>query len=283
MSRCRLPLWSPEIPVTAIPVGHSRCKPMGSPMQTVLPDGVTVSPMVLNYGEKSTILFGGSAPTSQSSTISYLAPGLAVGTHQLQANYPGDNSFSSSTSPGQHHKHLFLHGDQGEVVHWRFLSHGHGGGECSRGACWTNRSRELLRPIWGNGDGHGSELGYSRGFGNHNHRSGHLLRRLHHTGDIQERGHCGSAMYGWFRMPAHRTDFLQRGRKCQPLQPKVSRTFTSVATRRPIPCSVRIPSQLLSETRDADRIGTVECSLAAADRRRWSHLWMGPTHWEPLH
>jgi Pro-kumamolisin, activation domain/Bacterial Ig-like domain (group 3) len=81
------------------PSGALTLQADGQPVQTVLPDGVTPSPMALNYGEKSTILFGG-APISQSSTISYLAPGIAVGTHQLQANYPGDNSFSSSTSPG---------------------------------------------------------------------------------------------------------------------------------------------------------------------------------------
>ncbi len=82
------------------PSGTLTMQADGQPIQTVLPDGVTPSPMVLNYGEKSTILLGGNIPSSQSSTIAYLAPGLPVGTHQLQASYPGDNSFSSSTSPG---------------------------------------------------------------------------------------------------------------------------------------------------------------------------------------
>ena len=82
------------------PSGTLTLQADGQPVQTVYPDGVTPNPMVLNYGEKSTVLIGGTAPISQSSTISYLAPGLSVGTHQLQANYPGDNSFSSSTSAG---------------------------------------------------------------------------------------------------------------------------------------------------------------------------------------
>ena len=82
------------------PSGTLTLQADGQPVSTVLGDGITQSPMVLNYGEKSTILFGGNTPMSQSSTISYLAPNLGVGTHQLQASYPGDNSFSSSTSAG---------------------------------------------------------------------------------------------------------------------------------------------------------------------------------------
>ncbi len=84
------------------PTGTVSLQADGQPVKTVPgkgPDPLQDSPMVLNYGEKSPILFGG-APISQSSTISFLAPGLSVGTHQLQASYPGDNSFSSSTSPG---------------------------------------------------------------------------------------------------------------------------------------------------------------------------------------
>lgn len=83
------------------PTGQLTLQADGKPIQTVLSDGVTLSPMVLNYGEKSTLLATGNIPVSQSSTISYLAPGvLPVGTHQLQAFYPGDNSFSSSSSAG---------------------------------------------------------------------------------------------------------------------------------------------------------------------------------------
>jgi hypothetical protein len=68
-------------------------------MTTVLADTQTISPMILNYGENSTLLSGTNAPLSQSSTLSYLRAGaLPVGSHQLVGNYPGDNSFSSSTS-----------------------------------------------------------------------------------------------------------------------------------------------------------------------------------------
>jgi hypothetical protein len=52
--------------------------------------------IVLNYGEKSTLLTTGSNPTSQSSSISTLAPGLAAGQHQLLASYAGDPSFGAS-------------------------------------------------------------------------------------------------------------------------------------------------------------------------------------------
>jgi hypothetical protein len=82
------------------PSGQLTLQADGQPVQTVLANAVTPSPVILNYGEKSTLLTLGNIPGSQSSTISYLAPGLSAGTHQLQANYPGDNSFSSSTSPG---------------------------------------------------------------------------------------------------------------------------------------------------------------------------------------
>jgi subtilase family serine protease len=71
----------------------------GQPMTTVLADTQTISPMILNYGENSTLLSGTNAPLSQSSTLSYLRAGaLPVGSHQLVGNYPGDNSFSSTTS-----------------------------------------------------------------------------------------------------------------------------------------------------------------------------------------
>jgi hypothetical protein len=52
--------------------------------------------IVLNYGEKSTLLTTGSNPASQSSSISTLAPGLAAGNHQLLASYAGDASFGAS-------------------------------------------------------------------------------------------------------------------------------------------------------------------------------------------
>ena len=54
--------------------------------------------IVLNYGEKSTLLTQGNNPTSQSSSISTLAPGLPAGAHQLTASYAGDPSFGPSNA-----------------------------------------------------------------------------------------------------------------------------------------------------------------------------------------
>ena len=54
--------------------------------------------IVLNYGEKSTLLTQGNNPTSQSSSVSTLAPGLPAGQHQLSANYAGDPSFGPSNA-----------------------------------------------------------------------------------------------------------------------------------------------------------------------------------------
>ncbi len=54
--------------------------------------------IVLNYGEKSTLLTQGNNPTSQSSSVSTLAPGLPAGQHQLSANYAGDPSFGASNA-----------------------------------------------------------------------------------------------------------------------------------------------------------------------------------------
>jgi subtilase family serine protease len=58
----------------------------------------TAYPIVLNYGEKSTLFAPGTTATSQSSSISTLAPGIPAGPHQLSASYPGDNSFASSSA-----------------------------------------------------------------------------------------------------------------------------------------------------------------------------------------
>ena len=54
--------------------------------------------IVLNYGEKSTLLTQGNNPTSQSSSVSTLAPGLPAGQHQLTASYAGDPSFGPSNA-----------------------------------------------------------------------------------------------------------------------------------------------------------------------------------------
>ena len=80
------------------PSGTLTLQEDGQSVSTVLADGMTPSPVTLNYGEDSPLLTGTSATASQASTISYLQPGSAVGSHQLVASYPGDNSFSSSTS-----------------------------------------------------------------------------------------------------------------------------------------------------------------------------------------
>jgi hypothetical protein len=58
------------------------------------------SPLLLNFGEHSTLLAPGITAISQSSTISYLpsSTSLGAGPHTLQANYPGDASFNSSVS-----------------------------------------------------------------------------------------------------------------------------------------------------------------------------------------
>ncbi len=80
------------------PSGKLTLQEDGQPVSTVLPDGVTPSPITLGYGENSALLTGSAATASQSSTISYLGTGTTVGSHQLVASYPGDNSFSSGTS-----------------------------------------------------------------------------------------------------------------------------------------------------------------------------------------
>jgi hypothetical protein len=83
---------------TGYPTGRVSLLADGQPVSPVLADTTTVSPMILNYGENSNLLTGNNAPTSQSSTLSYLKPALGVGSHQLQANYPGDSSFGGSSS-----------------------------------------------------------------------------------------------------------------------------------------------------------------------------------------
>ena len=68
----------------------------GSPASTVTSDFQTPSTLTLNYGESSTVFGNGTKPTGQSSVLPNLPPGLTAGAHQLQASYPGDNSFKSS-------------------------------------------------------------------------------------------------------------------------------------------------------------------------------------------
>ncbi len=68
----------------------------GNPANTVTSDFQTPSTLTLNYGESSTVFGNGTKLTGQSSVLPNLAPGLTVGAHQLQASYPGDNSFKAS-------------------------------------------------------------------------------------------------------------------------------------------------------------------------------------------
>jgi len=68
----------------------------GSVANTVTADFQTPSTLTLNYGENSTVFGNGTKPTGQSSVLPNLPPGLTAGSHQLQATYPGDNSFKSS-------------------------------------------------------------------------------------------------------------------------------------------------------------------------------------------
>jgi pro-kumamolisin-like protein/Big-like domain-containing protein len=68
----------------------------GSSASTVTSDFQTPSTLTLNYGESSTVFANGTKPTGQSSVLPNLAPGLTVGSHQLQASYAGDNSFKGS-------------------------------------------------------------------------------------------------------------------------------------------------------------------------------------------
>jgi Pro-kumamolisin, activation domain/Bacterial Ig-like domain (group 3) len=68
----------------------------GNPASTTTADYQSASTLTLNYGESATVFGNGTKPTGQSSVLPNVAPGLTVGPHQFQANYPGDNSFNSS-------------------------------------------------------------------------------------------------------------------------------------------------------------------------------------------
>jgi hypothetical protein len=84
------------------PTGQVTLQADGQPIQTGHYDGgtgtFTLGPMILNYGEKSGVLAPGVNPTSESSSFPILPAGLAAGTHQLVASYPGDSSFATSQS-----------------------------------------------------------------------------------------------------------------------------------------------------------------------------------------
>ena len=62
---------------------------------TVARDFTTPSTLTLNYGEVSSF-FNGVTPQGQSSVLPNLSSGFPAGTHQVVANYPGDNSFNAA-------------------------------------------------------------------------------------------------------------------------------------------------------------------------------------------
>ncbi len=84
------------------PTGQMTLTADGQPIQTGSYDpgtgNVNPNSLTLNYGEKA-VLENGIAPTSQSSTVSYVLPSqaLGAGTHTLVASYPGDPSFAPSS------------------------------------------------------------------------------------------------------------------------------------------------------------------------------------------
>jgi hypothetical protein len=68
----------------------------GNPADIFASDFQSPSSMTLNYGERSIVFGNGTTPTGQSSVRPNLNSGLSVGTHQLDATYPGDNSFTGT-------------------------------------------------------------------------------------------------------------------------------------------------------------------------------------------
>lgn len=70
----------------------------GAAPNTVTRNFVTPTSLILNYGENSTVFGNGKTLTGQSSVMPNLSSGFAAGTHQVQASYPGDNSFNGSTA-----------------------------------------------------------------------------------------------------------------------------------------------------------------------------------------
>ena len=91
-------LWVAVAGVSEVghPTGPINLLVDGAPASTLTSDYESPSTLVLNYGETSIVFGNGTTPTGQSSVLPILAPGLAAGTHQLVASYPGDNSFKSN-------------------------------------------------------------------------------------------------------------------------------------------------------------------------------------------
>ena len=113
----------------------------GSPADVYGSDFQTPSSLTLNYRRKIDRLRDVKSPSGQSSVLPNLRSGLAVGTHQLQAAFPGDNRLRAARRL-QHQRH------QDGFTHLRRLSDRHGGAECSRKRGRTNRSRQQrMRPL----------------------------------------------------------------------------------------------------------------------------------------
>lgn len=78
------------------PTGQISLLVDGNPASITTKDYGTPGTLALNYGENSIVFGNGTKLTGQSSVMPNLASGLTAGTHQVQASYPGDNSFNSS-------------------------------------------------------------------------------------------------------------------------------------------------------------------------------------------
>ena len=78
------------------PTGQINLLVDGNPASITTKDYATPGTLTLNYGENSIVFGNGTKPTGESSVFPNLTPGLTAGTHQVQASYPGDNSFNSS-------------------------------------------------------------------------------------------------------------------------------------------------------------------------------------------
>lgn len=77
------------------PTGQISLLVDGVAPDTVARDFQTPSTLTLNYGEMSSF-FNGVSPQGQSSVLPNLSSGFSAGTHQVVANYPGDNSFNAA-------------------------------------------------------------------------------------------------------------------------------------------------------------------------------------------
>jgi Pro-kumamolisin, activation domain/Bacterial Ig-like domain (group 3) len=93
-----IPLWIAVAGKSEVghPSGQIALLVDGAPADALLSDYQSPSTLTLNYGESANFFGTGTKPTGQSSTLPTLNSGLTAGTHQLQANYPGDNSFNPS-------------------------------------------------------------------------------------------------------------------------------------------------------------------------------------------